>query len=418
MTPPGRTGLLRHLSRRRSITAAIAASVVVLSACTPSSGDSTDDPTDDSAASPVSAGEPDTSPDSLSVNVDDNEQGVTVDTVVKAAAADGTLRNVTVYRGRKPSDDTRIGGAMSEDKTSWVAADLLEPGETYHVVAKGENTDGQAETMDTRFTTEALTLDQQTYPSVFPLQGQTVGVGIPIIVTFDIPVDRRAVVEKRLEVTSKPRVEGSWSWTSDSEVRYRPKSYWPAGTDVQVTADVNGVDVGNGIYGQESRDVGFSIGSSRVSTVDVANQTLTVRSGGEVVRTLPVTSGKAGFATRGGTKVIMEKYVSKRMDAATTGIDRDDPEYYNISNVRYAMRVTNSGEFIHAAPWSVGSQGTANVSHGCVGMSTSNARWFYGSSQIGDVVKFVNSSRTLEQGNGWTDWDESYQDFKAGSALT
>jgi lipoprotein-anchoring transpeptidase ErfK/SrfK len=106
------------------------------------------------------------------------------------------------------------------------------------------------------------------------------------------------------------------------------------------------------------------------------------------------------------------------MDAATVGIQPGDPEYYNIPDVEYAMRVTYTGEFLHAAPWSVGSQGYANVSHGCVGMSTDNAAWLYGLSHRGDVVKTIGSGRPLEYGNGWTDWDMSWKDYKEGSALS
>jgi lipoprotein-anchoring transpeptidase ErfK/SrfK len=138
---------------------------------------------------------------------------------------------------------------------------------------------------------------------------------------------------------------------------------------------------------------------------------------GELARTIPITGGKPGFTTRSGVKVIMEKFESKRMDAATTGIDPDDPEYYNLSNVQYAMRETYSGEFIHAAPWSVGAQGSANVSHGCVGMSTENAAWLFEQSTVGDVVIVTGSDRELEEGNGWTDWNVSWAEYREGSAL-
>ena len=59
--------------------------------------------------------------------------------------------------------------------------------------------------------------------------------------------------------------------------------------------------------------------------------------------------------------MIIEKFRAKRMNSETVGIGRDDPEAYDIDDVEYAMRVTYSGEFLHAAPWSVGSQGYANV---------------------------------------------------------
>ena len=152
-----------------------------------------------------------------------------------------------------------------------------------------------------------------------------------------------------------------------------------------------------------------------VSVVDVKSHLLTVTIDGKVARTIPVTTGKDGFLTRGGTRVISEKLEETRMDAASTGITQDDPEYYNL-DVRYAMRMTNSGEFIHAAPWSVASQGNANVSHGCVGMSTDNARWLFEQSRVGDVVTIENSTRKLEPGNGLTQWNVSWEDWQAGSA--
>ena len=142
---------------------------------------------------------------------------------------------------------------------------------------------------------------------------------------------------------------------------------------------------------------------------------MTVTIDGQVARTIPVTTGKDGFLTRGGTRVISEKLEQTRMDAASTGIEPGDPEYYNL-DVRYALRMTNSGEFIHAAPWSVASQGAANVSHGCVGMSTTNARWLFQRSHVGDVVTIVHSTRELEPGNGLTQWNVPWEDWQAGSA--
>jgi lipoprotein-anchoring transpeptidase ErfK/SrfK len=129
-----------------------------------------------------------------------------------------------------------------------------------------------------------------------------------------------------------------------------------------------------------------------------------------------VTTGKDGFATRGGTRVISEMLAQTRMDAASTGIVPGDPEYYNL-DVRYAMRMTNSGEFIHAAPWSVDAQGEDNVSHGCVGMSLTDAKWLFEASRVGDVVSIVNSTRKLEPGNGLTQWNVAWDDWAAGSAL-
>jgi lipoprotein-anchoring transpeptidase ErfK/SrfK len=150
-----------------------------------------------------------------------------------------------------------------------------------------------------------------------------------------------------------------------------------------------------------------------VSVVDVAAHTLTVRRDGELLRVIDVTTGKAGFLTRNGVKVVSEKHRMKIMDAATTGISRSSSEYYRLE-VPLAMRVSNSGEFVHAAPWSTGSQGRANVSHGCVGMSMADARWLFELSRVGDIIEVVNSPRAISIGNGWTDWNVPWQAWTTG----
>ena len=143
-----------------------------------------------------------------------------------------------------------------------------------------------------------------------------------------------------------------------------------------------------------------------------------VFSNGSLLRTLPITTGEEpAFTTRSGTKVIIEKFASKRMNSETVGIDPDEPEDYNIDNVQYAMRVTYSGEFIHAAPWSVGSQGSANVSHGCTGMSTANAAWLYDMTKRGDVVEYTGTDRPMTLDNGYGDWNADFASYAQGSAL-
>jgi lipoprotein-anchoring transpeptidase ErfK/SrfK len=196
-------------------------------------------------------------------------------------------------------------------------------------------------------------------------------------------------------------------------VQWRPAEYWPAGTKVTVRSALENVDVGDGVWGKSNRTTQFQVGSSMISTVDVQRHTLTVRKNGKVIRVIPVTTGKNGFATRNGVKVIMSRESSRRMDAETTGIKKDDPEYYDVK-VKYAMRLTHSGEFFHAAPWSVSSQGRVNVSHGCTGMSTENAAWLFNQSKVGDVAIFTGSKRGLEWGNGYTAWDMSFNRWVSG----
>lgn len=338
---------------------------------------------------------------------------VAVDKVLEVTAEGGTLREVRVT-----SAGAQLPGKLSKDGSAWQASARLEPGRAYSVRSVGERSDGKKVVRTSTFRTQDLTLDEQTYASVAPLQGETVGVGMPVIVTFDVPVTDKASMEENMHVASTPAQQGAWHWLSDYEAHWRPKAYWKAGTDVSVDLDINSVDAGAGIYGQENRSVDFSVGDANVYKVNAQTHQMQVFSNGSLLRTIPITTGKAGFTTRSGTKVIVEKFAEKRMNSETVGIGQDDPEYYNIGNVQYAMRLTYSGEFIHAAPWSVGSQGNANVSHGCTGMSTENAAWLYAMTRRGDVVEYTGTDRPMTLDNGYGDWNVDFATWKKGSALS
>jgi lipoprotein-anchoring transpeptidase ErfK/SrfK len=349
---------------------------------------------------------------SVTSNVARGATGVPVDHRVQVTADHATLSSVTVS-----SNSGSVPGRMSPDKRSWSAGALLEPGTSYTVTASAKTDSGQSLNRVTRFRTAALTLDQQTFPSIAPLSGETVGVGMPVIVTFDVPVTDRASIEKHLHVTSTPSQRGSWHWISDTEVHWRPATYWKAGTQVTVNADINSVPAGNGIYGQLDRQVQFNVGAAHIYKVDARTDEMRVFSNGRLLRTVPVTTGKPGFVTRSGIKIIIEKDRHKRMNSETIGIDPNGPNGYNIGDVEFAMRLTYTGEFLHAAPWSVADQGHANVSHGCTGMSTSNAGWLYHMSRRGDVVETTGTTRQMTLTNGYGDWNESFAQYRQGSAL-
>ena len=335
---------------------------------------------------------------------------VQVDQPVTVTVTDGTLTSVVLTDAKK----RQLDGALSADMRTWTSSDALRLAQHYRLAVSAVDADGVGTERTGFFATVAPRKVLET--SISPLSGQSVGVGMPVIVRFNAKVRDRAAVEQALVVTSKKPIEGAWSWAGDTEVHFRPKEYWPAYDDVTVDVNLKGVDAGKGVWGMGNRTIKFTTGSSMVSVVNVDRHTLTVFRNGTRSRVIPVTTGKADFLTRNGTKVILEKHTLKVMDASTIGISKSDPEYYRL-DVPYAMRVTWSGEFVHAAPWSSGDQGRDNVSHGCVGMSMSNAIWLFNQSTVGDIVKVVGSSRPLEPGNGYTDWNVSWDDWLAGSAL-
>lgn len=346
----------------------------------------------------------------FSSNVKDNQTDVPVDTIVQASATHGTISKVELAWSKGTIGFTQQGRA-------WLATQRLEPGVEYLLTATGTGEDGKRGTLEQTFTTKALTLAEQTYPSVSPLAGETVGVAMPVLVRFDLPVKNKELFEQNMIVeTSKP-IEGRWAWFSDTTAHFRPKEYWPADTDVTIKLMLNSLPAGNGIYGQQDQTVKFHIGDKVVGYVDVTTYQLTVKVDDKVVRTIPVSTGDTKHRTRSGIKVIMEKLKKVDMDAATTGVDSEDDDYYDIEDVRWAMRLTFSGEFLHAAPWSVGSQGRANVSHGCTGMSTENAGWLFQQMKKGDPVEYTGSPRPMEPGNGWTDWNVPWDEWVKKSAL-
>jgi lipoprotein-anchoring transpeptidase ErfK/SrfK len=349
----------------------------------------------------------------ITASIPEGATDVKVNRTLRLDVAEGTFTSVAVA-----AKSGQVAGTMSADKLSWQSTTRLQPGETYRVRGVAVDDKGKDTVYRTTFSTQSLGLDQQTFPSFFPLPGATVGVGMPAIIRFDVPVTNKASIERHLHVTSVPAQPGAFHWISDTEVHWRPKTYWQAGTKVTVDADIDSVPAGNGIFGQKSRTSTFTVGRSMVSKVDTRTDQMRVFRDGKLIRTIPITTGEQPkYTTRSGVKVIVEKYRKKRMNSETIGIDPNGPEGYNLAGVEYAMRITYSGEFVHAAPWSVGSQGRANVSHGCTGMSTSNAEWLYNQTLIGDVVEYTGTTKPMTLTNGIGDWNLPFDQYAAGSAL-
>ena len=239
--------------------------------------------------------------------------------------------------------------------------------------------------------------------------GQTVGVGMPISVTFDSPVQdaERAAVERRLKVETDTATEGSWSWVKDRDlaagqrVDYRPRTYWKPGT--KVTVRIGGANL--------TRH--FTIGRSLVATVDVRRHTMTVEKDGSTQR-IPVTAGAPGMETWNGTMVVSDKQRRVFMDSRSVGYGDSYADWY-----AYAVHLTASGTYLHENPKANTYAGRQNVTHGCVGLADDGtAKRFYDQVIPGDVVKVTGSKETVAVGNGYGDWNLSWERWKAGSELS
>lgn len=335
--------------------------------------------------------------------------GVDPDTQVIIEAELGRLTQVSVL-----GPEGEVPGILSEDGSRWTALDAaLDYSATYTIAAQAADARGRVDTMNSSFST--LEPEKFFTANVSPSAGEVVGVGEPIVVNFNKKVNNKAEVEAALVVRTSQPVLGAWAWRDNRTVEFRPKALWPGEMDVQVDLNLTGVQAKPGVFGKTNTSDSFSFRPSMVSVVDANTHTMNVYKAGELIRTIPVTTGKPGFETRSGTKVLITKERSRIMDAATGGTSLESPDYYRV-NAEYAMRLTYSGEFVHAAPWSTGSQGSANVSHGCVGMSTANGEWWWNQNEIGDVVVVENTPIIQsDDGNGLTVWNAPWDEWLAKS---
>lgn len=331
------------------------------------------------------------------------------DTPIAVKAAQGRLQNVTVTAAGKP-----VEGVLTTDGSTWKSRWPLDPATTYAVTATAFGADGQTETATSSFKTLK---PKQTTPSqvLFPKAKETVGVGMPVKINFDKKVVNKAAVERALEVRSSKPVEGAWRWFDDYNVVFRPKSYWPAYTQVRVVGHTAGVRFAKDVYGDKNIDLSFKVGERIESFGDARKHYVTVKRNGKKARKMPVSMGMGGirkYTTTSGNHLTMEKEYMTVM--TSPGIGPGSAGYYR-QNVYWTVRISDSGEYLHSAPWSTGSQGNSNVSHGCVNMSPSNAKWFNQISHRGDPVKIVGTSRQLEPENGWGYWQLNWKNWLNGS---
>lgn len=326
---------------------------------------------------------PAAAPASVQVTPAEGAAAVSPGDPIVVTARGGTLTTVTVSGGGAGA----VTGSLDAARTTWRSKTDLAFGTTYTVTAKAASAGGATTTATSTFSTAKATA--QVFPAVSPLRGTTVGVGMPIRVYFDAPVTDRKAALAHMKVTTSVPTEGGWRWFSDTEVHWRPKVYWRSGTQVALDTDLYGVKLGAGVYGgaKADRHIEFTIGRSQVSVADARTHRMKVYVEGKVAKDFPASLGKEvkGRYTHSGAHVVTDKKRSMTMDSTTYGLALDAGGYR--TKVDFATRISNSGEFVHSAPWSVPQQGRANVSHGCINLAPANAAWFYGIAQPGDVVE-------------------------------
>ena len=330
---------------------------------------------------------------------------------VKVTLGTGKLKTVTV----RAAQGTALTGRISADGRTWTSDRPAAPGTAYRVEAK-DTAGGSAQA---GFTTAAA--GKVNKLTMAPGNNTTVGIAQPLSIVFDHPVKNRAAVERALKVTTSNHTEGSWGWLRDysgrDRVDWRPKAYWKSGTKVTLNAALNGIDSGTsgGWFVRDYRTT-FTVGAHQVVKVDLDHHRLALKRDGKTVMNVPMSAGTPGGvkASWRGTAVLMSKEGTINMRSETVGLG----DAYD-KMVDSSMRLTWSGMYAHAAPWNAAYFGVANRSSGCVGMSDANAAELYRQVRVGDPFEIsgADAKGTVAEGNGYGEWNVSWADWQAKSAL-
>jgi lipoprotein-anchoring transpeptidase ErfK/SrfK len=330
---------------------------------------------------------------------------------ISVVVSDGWFQKVALTN----SSGKVVTGAFNEDRTVYTTTEPLGYDATYSWSGSAVGHDGKAIPVTGKFTTVSPT---KRIAGAFQLaDGQTVGVAAPIIIQFDAPISDKAAVEKALNVTTNPPVEGSWAWLPDerqgARVHWRSREYYPAGTTVNVDAKLYGLPFGDGAFGDQDISLHFQIGRRQVVKAEVSSHRIQVVTDAGIIMDFPCSYGEADKArnvTRNGIHVVSEKYSDFYMSNPAAG--------YSNAHERWAVRISNNGEFIHANPMSAGAQGNTNVTNGCINLSTGDAQEYYSSAIYGDPVEVTGSSIQLSYSDGdiW-DWAVDWDTWVSMSAL-
>lgn len=355
-------------------------------------------------------------------------------TPVKVSIANGHLTGVTMLN----PEGEHVRGALDAGGTSWQNTEVLGYSRTYRIIAKGRGDDGSPITRRSRLTT--LTPSNMTMPYFqriggYPLdRGSKYGVAIVPVVHFDEPIPDRARAERSLQVTTTPHVDGSWYWTDDQNVHYRPKNYWPSGTKVQITAKVYGVDLGHGLYGESDVSSSFTIGRKQVTIVhDTApksvNKVRVYNAAGRVLRTMNTSMGKhsgervngtwINFYTLDGTYTVLAHEQPANMCSDSYGLPANAPGGYECEKIYNATKISIDGIYLHELTTTIWAQNSGeDVSHGCLNLNTPNSLWYFNHSMIGDpvVIHGAKGAPTLKVWQGG-DWTVPWSKWLKGSAL-
>ncbi|MFJ4935532.1 Ig-like domain-containing protein [Streptomyces pseudovenezuelae] len=364
-------------------------------------------------------GKPPAPEDVIRIAPDDGTKGVPPEDRLRVRVPGGRLESVTVVKSQD-AQDFPVPGHISDDGLRWEPDEAqLALAAKYTVDAVALDAHGRRSARHTTFTTYVP--EKRFIGYVSPENRSTVGTGMIVSLEFNREIDNRAAVERAVHVTAQPPVEIRPHWFGKGRLDFRPEHYWTPGTRVTVALRLRDVEGASGVYGLQYRTFSFTVGRSQVSLVDAAAHTMQVRRDGALLATVPITAGAPKTTTYNGKMVVTEMLEVTRMNSRTVGFGGE----YDIPDVPHALRLTDSGTFLHGNYWSPTAPGRVNVSHGCVGLrdvkggsSDTPAGWFFDRSLVGDVVEVVHSNdKKVAPDNGLGGWNMGWKEWKAGSAV-
>jgi lipoprotein-anchoring transpeptidase ErfK/SrfK len=336
----------------------------------------------------------------------DGASGVTPTAPVRVSVSHGVLNAVSLT----DPEGKAVAGQFSSERSGWTTTEPLGYAKTYTWSGTATGIDRQPRAITGSFRT--VTPERLISGQLNVADNATYGIAMPIALTFSSRVVDKAAVQNALSVHLSVPTEGSWAWLDDTTVHWRPKTYFAPNTRVSVIAKLYGLAMGGGAFGRADITSTFAIGRSYVLRGDTRTHRLVAYANGVQVADYPASYGldsDAGRMTHSGTHVVMSEYPVFYMS---------NPKYhYKNVEARWAVRISNNGEFIHSAPWSVAQQGRTNVSHGCVNLSPRNAAAVFNAVLPGDPVEIIGSSRQLTPRDGdYYDWTIPWVTWTAMSA--
>lgn len=406
------SGLSRDAWTRRSFVTVGALGTVTLAACSTSSENAAESEVSPSATSATPSSTPEKEfAGTVEVYPALGEVEINPVEKVTVTSPDSTLTDVTVTT----PEGAELAGELSEDGSVWTSTDNMLFHSDYTVSWQAADAEGTAGEGESTFSTVTSPYEADVIVNV--TDGSTYGIGRILQFNFSEPVLNKAEVEKRIKITGGGDQAGKFRWYNDYMARYRPADKWATNSTITLNIDLFGLDIGNGMIGNHNTALSFNTWNKRYALADNLTKTIKIYVDDVLVRENPITLGNAEWPSVVGELPIMEKSESYYFNPTSLELEEGDEHYYEPFWASWTARLTSGGVFVHQAlPTAWSSVGVYNVSHGCIGMLPEDAKFFYNTFGVGDIVETVNTGYPqADPDDGYGDWNIPFEHYSDSS---